>query len=551
MKIARLQVARTRCIATVASVMFAAACLAQSPAPSKVEIDSWVQAYYAKDYTTALTQLKAEIARSPRVRPTAHDHYNLACIHARMSETDPSHKPQAEASLLEAIQSGFSDFHRLIADPSLTSLADSQARAAIDQGWRELQDAIADDRINSWAAMLTSSSKVQSLDDASKAFALKGYRLQRFTDLRVNLISGFSEKATAEVETSLRAMLALWHATLKVPGDGLDTPNIARPDPWVTIILLKADDFESWQRVQQQGRTGNIGGIYSSRRQELVSRDLGPTLRHEFWHALHHRNMSRLNQDHPVWIQEGLCSLPETIEEATKTATAKEGSKPQPERDDPATTQPPARGVLRFAPNFRTSMAKKMLANRILLPLDRLLALDDNRFTSSQVLGNYAHARSLMHWLHDQGLLATWYARYTERYREDRTGKLALQEVLKLDLPSADKAFRQWLQAQPDGADAPISGRLRAWLPVELTAAAGEGVQVAPWPEGTDLGTHMRTPLGPGDVIVAINGTRVHDVGEISQVLHSFSPGDQIECTIRQGAKGQERNVKVRLIEAE
>jgi hypothetical protein len=514
--------------------------------------DSWVQSYYAKDYKQALVLLQAEIAQSPRSRPTAHDHYNLACILARLSETDKSKIVDAEKSLLAALTAGFSDFHRLKADPSLTALKDSEAFAAITDGWRELQDAIAEDRIKSWAAMLTSSNKVATLDDARKALSLKNYRMTQFADLRVTLISAFSDKATLEVEATLRSMLTLWQTSLALPGDGLDTPQITRPNPWVTIVLLSADDFENWQRVQQQGRTGNIGGTYSSRRHELVSRDLGATLRHEFWHALHHRHMSQLNQDHPVWIQEGLCSLPEALENkpATRTDTPLQTSTPL---TTPATTTPTSapRGITRFAPNFRTSMAKRMATNRSLLPLDRFLSIDDNRFTSSQVLGNYAYARAVFHWLSEQGLLDDWYTTYTATYTSDRTGKTALQTVLKMDLPSADKAFRAWLATQQDAGDAPISGRPRAWLPVELTDAAGEGILVAPWPEDTDLRAQMRIPLAPGDVIVAIQGTRVHDIGELSQALAAFNPGDEIQVTTRQGPKGRERTVTTKLIEAE
>ena len=89
------------------------------------------------------------------------------------------------------------------------------------------------------------------------------------------------------------------------------TADFWAADPPASIVVLPSKrDFTTWLIVTfgPAARTGfsTIGGSYIHEKKELVSQDLGSTLRHEFFHVLHWRSMIRLAQDHPIWIQEGL-----------------------------------------------------------------------------------------------------------------------------------------------------------------------------------------------------------------------------------------------------
>ena len=55
-------------------------------------------------------------------------------------------------------------------------------------------------------------------------------------------------------------------------------------------------------------------GRYRHSRRELIATDAGMTLQHEIVHAFHHNHMDMLGQEHPIWIQEGIASLFESID---------------------------------------------------------------------------------------------------------------------------------------------------------------------------------------------------------------------------------------------
>src|SRR5690606_15189567 len=82
----------------------------------------------------------------------------------------------------------------------------------------------------------------------------------------------------------------------------------APPDAHVLLMIPSAE---------QLGRflpSSAIGGYYDHDRRTLLSRELRPSLRHEITHALHHAQMDRLGQKHPMWVQEGLASVFELYE---------------------------------------------------------------------------------------------------------------------------------------------------------------------------------------------------------------------------------------------
>ena len=82
----------------------------------------------------------------------------------------------------------------------------------------------------------------------------------------------------------------------------------AETNPVIISSLPTPQDF-----ARLVGAPG-IGGYYERDRKRLVSQDIGPSLRHEFFHVLHWRRMDRTGQQHPYWVMEGFATLVEDIE---------------------------------------------------------------------------------------------------------------------------------------------------------------------------------------------------------------------------------------------
>src|SRR5690606_4580755 len=131
--------------------------------------------------------------------------------------------------------------------------------------------------------------------------------------------------------------------------------------PWVTVVLPARVDYARWALRRFGEGWERIGGQYSHDNKLLVAMDLGSTLRHEYWHVLHWRDQDRRGQRHPIWIMEGLCSLPEDLE-------------------------PTATGDFKPAPSWRTNMARRLARAGGLMPWEVMFSLDPQRFTRSRPL---------------------------------------------------------------------------------------------------------------------------------------------------------------------
>jgi hypothetical protein len=167
----------------------------------------------------------------------------------------------------------------------------------------------------------------------------------------------------------------------------------------------------------------HVHGTYRHMKGMLIAADTGASLRHEFFHALHHNHMDRVGQQHPLWIQEGLAALYEDYELDSE-------------------------GAITFLPNERRNIAKSMARENRLLPLDQFAALNDTDF-SAKPARTYVQARTLFEFLADRDLLEQWYHAYTRHFSRDTTGVQALMEVFNLPIADIDAAWRKWLDEQP------------------------------------------------------------------------------------------------------
>jgi hypothetical protein len=281
------------------------------------------------------------------------------------------------------------------------------------------------------------------------------------------------------------------------------------------VVLPSRPDYLRWAAAKYGPAGQSVGGAYSHDEKRLVAMDLGSTLRHEYWHALHWRHMDQLGQRHPVWVMEGLCSLVEDV-------------------------QPLPDGGFRALPSWRTNMAKRLGKGGSLMPWDVLFAMDQQRFIGSKPLAYYAQARAVFMFLADRGKLREWYAAYVQGFRTDPTGAAAFETVFGKPTSEVEKDFRAWLKDVPEVAEEIRPGM--ANVPFDVSPGTGDGIVVNSTPRGKSgraSGLRMR------DVITSIDGEPVRDLNDFARVLGDRMPGEEIKVAYRRGKVYAETLVKL------
>lgn len=442
--------------------------------------DQWVAAFSAGDW------MKAEAALMKALEAQPDDfiaRYNLASVQALQQKGE-----EAEASLKIAVESGFVDIRQISRDPNLASIRDTKTFRGIVANWRKVQDGVMDGRI----AQLRN------------GFA-KAYSVQKDEALRLAFVSGISAPALADARGEIARVSEFWAKSVLPKGTGVTASDEREPDPWVLVLLPTKVHYTAWAAKAFGARASFIGGIYDHDKKELVAQDIGATLRHEYAHVIHWRHCSRLGQVHPIWIQEGLCSLVEDVEMGE--------------------------GVVTPVASWRTNMVKRMMSTGGLPKWSALFDKSANRFVQSRALGNYAAARSIFLFVHQRGKLQEWYTQYTQGFAADPTGARAMEAVFGQSLEQIEKDWRLWLKALPDVAE-PERGETCA-LPVELEEGP-DGLKVAI--QDVSLDTPLtKAGLRIGDVVTSIDGAAVRDRQELARVLGKHRPGAQVSVGYRRG----------------
>lgn len=473
-------------LAWLAALLLAGAALAQQPHPEadtlqRLQNESFA-AFDRRDFAAAEELLRKQIELDPG---NFVHHYNLACALAAQKKV-----PEASASLLEAVKRGFVDYHQLTRDGYLSALRDDANVGALLENWPSLLD-----------AHLESNIKL-----AHKLFG-EDLAVTRDERLRVAFATSFDEQTFGPARHELAALYdwGLEHVFADLT-DAAKAPY----DAWVVVILPDQRAFRKWAIAEygaaaMTGLSG-IGGAYDHDAKRLIAQDLGGTLRHEFFHVLHWRSSTRLGQSHPVWIQEGLCSLVEDLSNEN--------------------------GELAPTPSWRTNSVKRLLAAGKLPTIEQLAKMPRERFTGVRPLANYAHARAVFLYLWDAGKLKDWYAAYTQSYRTDRSGTGAIEKVMGMSIDEIDEDFRRWLRSLPDVAEQIRPGM--AGLGAEVDAGRGDGPVIAALERNSPA---RKAGLRPRDVILAIDGKPTRDLNELVRILGEYEPGETVEISYRRGAR--------------
>ncbi|GJQ29888.1 MAG: hypothetical protein HBSAPP03_17720 [Phycisphaerae bacterium] len=443
-------------------------------------LDQSATAYDQRDFAKAEDLLRRHLKIDPRSFVA---YYNLACC--RAAQGDPA---GAGEHLAKAVEFGFTDIRYLRRDPTFDAVRDDPNYRRIVDTWPTLQLASLD------ANLAT-----------QRAFFAKGYHEWRDERLKIHCLSAFDARTDDHVKAEF-TRLADWAAANVIPD--LFDPEQAVDDAWVVVVLPTQSDFTKWATsVYGPGAvrgTSMIAGSYEHDAKRLVSMDLGATLRHEFFHVLHWRDITRKGQTHPVWIMEGLCSL---VEDYDLTPD----------------------GHLTPVASWRTNSVKRVERIGKLTPFADLTAMSQQKFIGSRPLANYALARAAFLYLHDSNRLKDWYAHYTTRYRDDPSGLRALELATGLVHADLDADFKRWVRASLAMVPEEIKPGM-ASLGLEVDAGTGEGPVVTAVARSRD---GVRPNLRVGDIITAIDHRPVRDLAELVRVLSAYKPGDTVEVAYR------------------
>lgn len=443
--------------------------------------DASIKAFAKGDYQASAKALEQLIALDGN---NFVHYYNLACV--RSIENKPD---QAMELVVQAIEHGFTDIHLLKNDPALVNIRNTDAYHNMIEHW----SAILDRRIDG------------DIERAKKIY-LGPYTFTKDPAYRLAYACAYDQTTLAQVQAEL-ARVHQW-AMDHIFGE-VNTDNLVDPDdPWVLIVLPTKKDFMAWSIATYGGDAHQfnqaIGGHYDNDTKQLVTMDLGSTLRHEYMHVLHWRDNMRHDQRPPIWIQEGLCSLIEDYDLGPD-------------------------GELIPVESWRTNQARFLAETGHLLPLDQLAKLPRRRFLSSRPLAWYAQSRVFFLFLYRQGKLRQWYTHYVEHYQDDPTGIASVEAVFDEDIGKVHKEYAAFCKQLPKVAEEVRPGMASLGIEIDATGT-GEGLEISGYiPQG------RAGDLKRGDIVTHIDSRPTRDYWELIRVLTSYEPGQIVRVTYHRG----------------
>lgn len=511
-----LRLASLLLVFSVLSVFSLVNCLAAEPQTAEQIEASADAALAGRDFAKAEPLLRRQIELQPRNFVPL---YNLACVCAAKGNAD-----EAGLLLVRAVENGFDDYRKLTRDPDLAGVRG-------DANYKKL--------VENWAVVLEAR-RDANLELARKVFDHPddGASYTEVFDEKRRLIyrSAFDPAEFKKAREELEG-LGDWAERIVFPG--LWDPKEVALDPWVVIVLPSRRDFTTWLIITfgPAARTGfsTIGGSYIHEQKQLVSQDLGSTLRHEFFHVLHWRDCTRKGQTHEYWVQEGLASLVEDVD-VPKGASYSQ---------------------LKPVPSWRTNIAQRRERSNTLMPLEKFCVQPREKFLSSLQLANYAEARTIFLYLYELNQLQNWYGAYglatAATPPAEGAGIRAFEQVFDRPIRETDKDFRKWVRTLPEVAEDIRAGM--ASLGVEVETGTGDGVTITSIIEPPRRGMANIIPpltlkgvkgeLRVGDVITAVDGAATRDVAELVRVLGVKKPGDVVVVTYRRRANAGEATIRL------
>lgn len=473
----------------IAGVVLTIAALGAEGQGKAPESDPALKAFQREDFDEAERLWTEWAERDPQAFVPV---YNLACARSLRGDVEG-----ATEHILSAIERGFADITQLQNDPNLRAFRKSETYDQILEAWPTFLDR----RVEA------------DLDAARKTYGSR-YNYTKDEKHRLAFASSYDTITSRQAREEVRRVAdwALKHVfrDLAEVDDGLD--------PWVMVVLPTKAHFMVWANETygplHASATSQLGGAYAHDQKKLVTQDLGSTLRHEFFHVLHWRSQDRLGQRHPVWIQEGLASVVEDMDQTR-------------------------RGRWEPSPSWRTNSLRRLAEQNKLTPIERLATMPRSRFTGNRPLSNYAHARGVFMYLHDRGKLGDFYANYTATYDADPQGLSALLETLGVTDEAFDEDFRRWALSLDEVYEQNMPPDLGIGVDLDVSPGDGPVVRQITHRSARDAG------LRPGDIVTGLNGRSVRDLNEFYRVLTGLVEGQRVEISYRRRTQHKSGTIEI------
>jgi hypothetical protein len=316
--------------------------------------------------------------------------YDLACVHAATGRAD-----EAIADLERATKSGFTDFSLLQRNPAFAELR----------------------HLPRYARLLARKEQIVH----HTAERILGELKTQFGD-RYSYVVDEPDKLVFAAYTEPAALDDLVKQ-IRLERTSQGAQIFSHPsDEFIRIIVVSAADFSRIER-----RSG-VAGYYDDSTRTLIVKHAGPELWHEFTHAMHAADQHALDQEHPVWLSEGLATLYEYA------PTENVGDIRTP--------------VLVPADTWRLANVQAAAKHNAMIPIEKLVTLDRASFTARADLA-YGEAGSLLLYLYEHQLLKKFYDAYTTGYSNDSSGIVALKAVTGVDSNDLQKEWMEWFMARP------------------------------------------------------------------------------------------------------
>jgi hypothetical protein len=316
--------------------------------------------------------------------------FNLACVHAAMHRAD-----EAMEDLNRAADAGFTDFSRLENEPVFAAVRDMP-------DFKKLMDR-REQIVHHAAERIVEQLKRKLRDE---------YQFDVDEHRKLVIAARMENLELKELAKSLRIQAESQSALIFSHGS----------DEFIKVIVASPVDF-----AKLEHRTG-VQGRYDDATRTVLVKKTGAELRHEFTHALHAADQHALDQEHPVWLSEGLA----TLYEYPQSESLNNG---QEHRLLPADT-------------WRLGRVQAGANHQSLIPLSTLLEMKRTAFTARADLA-YGEAGGLLMYLYEHHQLADFYHAYTAGYRQDASGREALQKTTRMSLGELQKAWADWLLSRP------------------------------------------------------------------------------------------------------
>lgn len=392
----------------------------------------------------------------------------------------------AAESLGQAVRLGYRDFSRMRTDSALVPLRSHETFKAIDEAARRAEPKRAR----------------QAKDEWIERFGRDDYRYEMDAERRLLYATALDDVAHDETRKMIGELADHLAATLFG----------ALPDYEVLVAVPTPHDA---RRVITQE---SVGGLYQHDKRQLIAREIGSAMRHEFFHVMHYGHMERIGQVHPLWVQEGLASLYEDYEFD-------------------------ASGEIHFLPNERHTIARRQIRQGQAIPWRDFLRMPSQRFMARSV-AVYPQARSIFEFVASRGQLERWYHTYVETFHDDPTGKTAFERTFDMSLNRIERDWVRWVRLRPD-------------VPMHLEEGdASLGVETRP--NASNDGVRI-TRILPGsaaaigglqvdDVIVSVNGQPTRRIEELRRVIGEHQVGDRVSIRIRRDGRHETRVMTLRAL---